>query len=516
MVAVSGKLSREDKARAAELLEEKLRRNAHRDLLSYAQYMIPNYRVNHHHEKIAQALMDCEAGLIDRLMITTPPRHGKSLLASVIFPGWYMGRNPGNEVIAAAYGKELISGFGRRLRNMVRDERQSDIFGPEAALSPESRARDMWLTNAGGVYRASGVGGGITGFGAHAGIIDDPVKSIEEADSPTVQRANWLWYQTDFYSRIMKGGFIVVIQTRWHEEDLAGKLLEAEEEGGDVWHKVHFPAINEKGEALWPDEYPVKHFDRIRALPDMTARMFNALYQGNPLPEEGNLFQDSWFKTYAKMPDTGRMRIYGASDYAVTYGGGDYTVHVVVGVDADDHIWVLDFWRAQESSDVSVDAQLMLMDKWKTLIWAEESGQILKSIGPFLQKRQRELKAWGYRKQFSSASDKAQRAQSFVAAMASGRVSWPGSAPWYPALKSEFLKFPLGKNDDQVDAFSLVGRLISSMASGEKRPGPEGQMAAIRVGDGELPKGLRDYTFGEVAEDTMRRSRERRRQMHYA
>ncbi|MXX90249.1 MAG: phage terminase large subunit [Boseongicola sp. SB0675_bin_26] len=501
-----GSDDRNAKARLAELMHEKLRRNADKSLLAYAQYMVPSFKVNHHHERIAEVLEDCEAGLIDRALITTPPRHGKSLLCSVVFPAWYLGRHPTNEVIATAYGSELVSGFGRRLRNLVRDPRHADIFGEDAALSPESRARDMWLTMGGGVYRAAGVGGGITGFGGHCLIIDDPVKSWKEADSPVVQSQTWDWYQSDFHTRVMKGGFILVIQTRWNENDLAGKLLAEEEKGGEQWHKVHFPAVDRDGKALWPEMYDIDYFSRRMR----NNRVWQALYQGNPLPAEGNLFTENMFRTYDRMPDIGRMRIYGASDYAVSFGKGDFTVHAVVGVDENDDIYLLDLWRRQESSDVSVDAQLALMLRWKPLIWAEESGQIVKSIGPFLEKRQRELKAWGARRQFSSTTDKAARAQSFLARMGSGKVVFPAHAPWYPELKAEMLKFPLGKHDDQVDALSLIGRLIDRMSTGKAKEGPGEKPPALTIG-GNLPPGMRGFTWGEVVKDVIDLSRRRRR-----
>ena len=177
-----------DKERYGEILEEQWRRAAYRDVLAYAQYVNPNYRVNWHHREIGDLLMRMEAGLEDRGMVVLPPRHGKSLLCSVIFPAWYFGRNPSNEVIAWSYGGDLAHGFGARLRNLMSGERHRAVFGEDGALSIDTRARDRFMTNAGGVYRSAGSQGGITGFGAHLFIIDDPVKGFEEANSAIVQK----------------------------------------------------------------------------------------------------------------------------------------------------------------------------------------------------------------------------------------------------------------------------------------------------------------------------------------
>ena len=346
---MSDRVSRETYAVA---LRERNRRLARDDLIVYAQRVMPFYRVSWHHRQIAECLMMVERGEIDRLMVHAPPRHGKSLLVSVLFCGWYMGRNPSNEIIAASYGTELVAGFGTRLRNMMAGPEQVEIFGKGSRLSTDTRARDRWLTASGGVYRAAGVGAGITGFGAHLIVIDDPVKSREEAESPGMREKVWDWYQNDLYTRRMKGGAIVIIQTRWHEDDLSGRLLVEMERGGDQWHHLHLPAINDEGEALWPDEYPVEDLERTRLV--VGPRAWQALYQGDPTPEDGNYFEADWLREYHRLPDISRMRIYGASDYAVTEDDGDYTVHVVIGVDENAVIYVLDMWRKQTASNVWV------------------------------------------------------------------------------------------------------------------------------------------------------------------
>lgn len=470
------------------------KRAAHESLLAYAMLAIPDYRVNFHHADIAAALEAIERGDLDRLMIVMPPRHGKSLETSVLFPAWYMGRNPKREVIAASYGTELAAGFGTRLRNLMASSLQREVFGPAACLSGHSRSRERWLTNAGGVYRAAGVGAGITGFGAHLAIVDDPVKSREEADSPTIQARIMDWYRNDLRSRIMKGGSIVVVQTRWNELDLAGQLLD---ENPSEWHLLHYPAVFPDGSVLWEDEYDRAALDRIRR--DVGPRAWQSLYQGDPTPEEGTYFQKGWLRTYRSAPPLERMRIYGASDYAVTHGGGDFTVHIVAGVDPQGDIYILDMWRQQASSDVWVESLLDLMERWDPLGWAEESGQIIKAVGAYLVTRMRERQVYGARTQFTSVADKATRARSFQARVASGRVWFPEFAPWWPEMKGELLAFPVGKHDDIVDTLSLLGRMLNKLAKGSV-PQEVQQPASVVIGSGRAPSDMRPATLDDLWE----------------
>ena len=229
----------------AALQFEVMRREARKNLLAYARMVYPTYQINWHHREIAEHLQLAEAGVIERLMIIMPPRAGKSLLASTLFPAWFMGRHPTREVIASSYASDLSSGFGARVRNIMMNDMHAQIFGEDSALATGSKAKDHFLTVSNGVYRATGVGGGVTGFGAHCYLIDDPVKSREEAESETIREKIWEWYTNDVYTRRMKGCIFVLIGTRWHDEDLHGRLLCAEEEGvGDKWVKLHYPAIS--------------------------------------------------------------------------------------------------------------------------------------------------------------------------------------------------------------------------------------------------------------------------------
>ena len=452
-----------------QLLKEQQRRNAKRNLLAYTEYTFPGYHVAPHHQIIADGLERIARGEIANLLITCPPRHGKSQLASQRFPAWYLGQ-PGHEkreIISASYGDKLaVNIFGRRLRNLLQTREHLEVF-PDLRMSPDSKASDLWHTTQGGVFVAAGVGGAITGFGANLLLIDDPVKGFEEAMSLTVREKSWNWYVYDAYSRVMEGAK-VVIGTRWHEDDPIGRLLREQDAGGDQWEHIFLPAINSKGEALWPERYNLDYLNERRRLDE---RMFNCLYQGDPTPEEGNFFKREWIKYYEKLPSS--VRYYAASDYAVTSRGGDYTVHLIAAVDEQDRIYIVDVWREQAASDVWVEATIALMRKYQPMIWAEEAGQIISSIGPYLQKRMREENIYCLRRQFTSAVDKQVRARSIQARWAEGMVYIPRGTTWVAAFVDELLKFDQGAHDDQVDAVSLIGRMLAGMIRPTRPEVPE-------------------------------------------
>jgi predicted phage terminase large subunit-like protein len=191
-----------------------------------------------------------------------------------------------------------------------------------------------------------------------------------------------------------------------------------------------------------------------------------------PSPDEGDYFKVDWLRPYTTAPDPKTLRVYGGSDYATTSDGGDYTVHCVVGIDPEGRMYLLDLWRQQASSDVWVEAFCDLVIEHKPIGWAEETGQIKSGVGPWIDRRQRERKAFVYREQFPTRGDKAVRAQSMRGRMALDGLYVPTHAAWYPAFRSELLSFPAGKHDDCVDAIGLIGQLLDRMISGEPIPAP--------------------------------------------
>lgn len=396
---------------------------------------------------IAEALEEVERGENDRLMIFMPPRHGKSELASKRFPAWCLGRNPKRQIIAASYNSDLANDFGRNVRNIVAEPEFRQVF-PDVALAPDSQAANRMNTNHGGAYVAAGVGTAVTGRGAHIALIDDPFKDREEADSERRRELVWDWYRSTLYTRLMPGGAIVLIQTRWHEDDLAGRILEQE---ADQWKVLELPAISDAGEALWPDWYPIEALERIKNT--VGPREWSALYQQRPQPDEGTFFKREWFEPWANpLPN---LRYYGTSDYAVTDGGGDYTVHRIWGIGPSGDVYRVAGYREQATSDKWIEAKLDLIAKYKPLCWFGEGGVIQKAIEPMLRRRMRERGVYCRLEWLPSVADKPTRARSFQAMAATGRVHFEPNADL-----SEFLVFPAGKHDDEVDTASLIGRAI--------------------------------------------------------
>lgn len=478
---------------AQELLRRRL---ARRGLIDFTRYTFPRYRPADHHYQIAEKLESVALGKIKRLMIFVPPRHGKSELASRRFPAFVLGTNPLRNFIAASYNSDLANDFGREVRNLIKSEEYQALF-EECRLASDSGAADRWHTDKGGSYVAAGIGTAVTGRGAHIFMIDDPVKDREAATSETVKRKTYEWYTSTAYTRLESEiqeeiapddwlwdvggavrdglvepfeGAIVVIQTRWADDDLAGHLIEDMENGADQWDILELPAIKD-GNALWPAKYPIDRLQDIKKA--IGPRDFSALYQQNPVPDDGDYFRSEWFRPYHKAPERSTLLLYGASDYAVTDNGGDYTVHVVVGVDTEKRLWLMDVWRDQTDSGKWVEAFCDLVKEWKPLMWAEETGQIRSGIGPFLVERMRKRQAYVHREAFPTRGDKAVRSQSIRGRMSIDGLYVPVNAPWWPEFKKELLRFPAGKHDDQVDALGLIGQLLDRVLAAMAEPKEE-------------------------------------------
>jgi predicted phage terminase large subunit-like protein len=419
-----------------------------------------------HHEVLIKRLQMVADGKIPRLMVFMPPGAAKSYYANVMFSAWWMTRNHGGKLITSSYSQEVADKWGRRVRSIVRDERYKEAFG--VSLSQESQAAGRWALNDGTEYYAVGVGGSITSFRADGAILDDPVKGREEAESETVRNKVKEWYNSDFWTRLKPGAFVVLIMTRWHEDDLGGWQLEMQKQGGEKWDVLSLPMICESnddamgreiGQPLWPEWFTTEMLTQAKR----DVRNWSSLYQQRPSPETGAYFDLKWFKNYDTLPDN--LRIYGASDYAVTDGGGDYTVHGVFGLDTQDNIYVIDWWRGQKSSLDWVEQLILMIKAHNPVTWFEEGGVIFKSLDPLISKRQRETQAYCTRKQITRTKSKEMSAQAIRGRMQQGKVLFPHNSPWVTDLKSEMLSFPAGKYDDQVDVMALIGLAIGEMSN---------------------------------------------------
>lgn len=423
------------------------------------------------------------------LLIFAPPGSAKSTYISVLFPSHYLAKHPANSILAATHSVEFAQRWGRKVRNDIAVE--AKMLG--ITLSNDNKAADRWSLASGGEYYGVGAGVGISGFRADLGLGDDFFGSREDAYSKTIRDKRWDWYVDDFSARLKPDAKRILMNTRWHEEDVAGRVLEQIKSHTITGRVLALPAIAERndplgrqiGEYLWDDPKGYNYGAFLRARQRETSpMMWAALYQQRPAPEEGDYFKADWLKTYTALPHRDQMHVYGASDYAVTADGGDFTVHVVVGVDPDDRMYVLDLWRSQASSDRWIESWCDLVKEWKPLEWAEETGQIKAGVGPFRDRRALERKAFTFCRQFPTRLDKAVRAQSIRGRMAMQGLYVPSGAPWLEAFRSELLSFPAGKHDDQVDALGLIGQLLDEVTTGS-RPAKE------------TPKTRQDYTARE-------------------
>ena len=449
------------------------------------------------------------AGNNNRLMVFMPPGGAKSTYCSQLFPAYFLSRpeTQGAKIISASHSIDLSELFGRKIRNLVSEPDYQMTYG--TSVGWDTRAVGNWSTTRGGEFKAAGVGTGITGHRGDLGLIDDPVKGFEAAHSATQRQTVWNWYLTEFRTRIKPGRPIILIMTRWHYDDLAGRILRDDYDftsgwhtakDGEKWYVINIPAVTETqaqvdndllgrglGDSFWPSWFTEEQLAIEKAVQlSEGIQNWSSLYQQRPSPEEGAFFKREWFKYYTRetRPSLDVMKIYAASDYAVTKDDGDWTVHLIVGVDPSDRIYVLDMWRAQTESDVWIEMFISMAKKWHPLEWGEEKGQIIKSLDPFISKRVRETRTAVYRQQYPSIVDKVMRAQTIRARTAQGFIYFPADADWMGDFEHELLTFPSGKNDDMVDAFSLLGRMLPRLAKGKEPPKPVGAIHGMADGKG--------------------------------
>ena len=473
------------------------------DIENPSDVELTGYEIATHHRAIADALMKVEEGSIKRLIISCPPRHGKTRLASHLFGAWFAGRNPGKHLILGTYNEKFSWDHGRNIRKLVRSALFKQVFS-DVSVPRGTAAVDRMETSTHCVLQFVGRSGTITGRGADLIIIDDPIKNRREADSPVIRQQLWDWYVSDITSRRMtKDAAIIIIQTRWHEDDLIGRLTDptnpsyTEEQAKD-WYIVDLPAIagdsdplgRAPGEVLWPKRFDFDFFDQVAKT---DARAFQALYQGSPAPDDGVFIRADWLETYNSMkelPPEEELRFYCSSDHAVsTQQDRDATCLLTVALDKDQNLWVMPdiFWERKDTG-VVVEAMLQMMERHKPLFWFAERGHISKSIGPFLRKRMLERSIFCTIDEIVPTADKQTRAQSIQARMSLGKVKWPAFARWWPAAHSQLLKFPRGVNDDLVDAIALIGLGLQKQFSRREAPKPRVDAGANVMTFGSLMK----------------------------
>jgi len=455
---------------------------ARRHLLPFIQRFHPNYMAGWVHKDICMRLEKFLQDVVDqkspRLMLQMPPRTGKSLVASINFPAWALGKYPWMEVIASSYSGSLAMGFSRKVRSQVGSKKFTPVF-ESCKLDRANQNAEGWLTTQGGGYVPAGVGGAITGKGANILLVDDPVKNAADAESETIREATWDWYTSTAYTRLAPGGGVLVIQTRWHLDDLSGRLEEKmEERDGDVWEIVRYPAIaitdekyRRKGEALHPERYDEKAYERIKKA--VGPRVWSALYQQNPVADEGSFFNKDMF-VECKMADIPKHCInYTAWDFAISKETrADSTAGLTVGVDHEEDIWIKDLVLGQMGTFEIVEEIITNYLLYRPRLVGIEDGHIKQAIDPVLEKEiqarakvNRTLNELAIEPLKPGKRDKELRARPIQGRCQQRKVHIPTDAPWYAAFMGEILTFPIGKHDDIVDAFAWIGQMLLMMDS---------------------------------------------------
>lgn len=365
-----------------------------------------------------------------------------------------MGRHPDKQIITASYNDLLGTDIGRDVRNLVKSQEFRNVF-PGVELAEDSSAAGRWHTNQGGSYLATGVGGTLTGYGGHVIILDDPIKNREEADSERTRDNTWHWYTSTLFTRLMPGGAIVLMMTRWHEDDLAARVQKSEH-----WDVVHLPAVSATGEALWPEWFPLERLNETKAV--LPPRDWQALYQQEPRADVGTFIQRHWFnERYDQAPE--RRNVYIVSDFAITEAkegkDPDYTEHGVFGLAPDDRLYVLDWWSGQTTTDVWIDELLRLVKRWKPSCWFGEGGVVGKSMQPIIDRMMREQRIYTRTERLSPIHDKASRGRAFQGRAHAGRVIFPRT-DWAERVINQCVAFPGGTHDDAFDVMAWMGLAI--------------------------------------------------------
>jgi len=444
-----------------------MRLRARKNLADWAR--VCGHEPAKHHKLLIEKLEAVVRGEIKRLAVFLPPGSAKSTYCSVYFPPWFLCQKPRSAILTCSHSTDLAESFGRRSRNLIEDKQTVLNYG----LSADSQAAGKWSTTKGGEFFCMGVGGRIAGRRADLGLIDDPVGSREDAYSKIVRDATWDWFQYDFRTRLTPKAAIVLVQTRWHEDDLAGRILATER---DEWEVILIPMLagendpvgRKPGELLWPEYFTPE----MLADAQKDKMVFSALYQQNPTPEDGDFFKKEWIEgnAYDKddLPPKEELTYYVASDHAVSLNqSADLTCLLPVAVDTRGVVWVLPdiYWQRCDTQQ-TVTAMIAMMKRRSPRTWWAEKGHISKSIGPFLHKQMREDGVFCYIEEVTPVRDKQTRAQSIRGRLQSGMVRFPKFAHWYGTALLEMLSFPAGKHDDFVDALAHIGMGLDKMVKG--------------------------------------------------
>lgn len=436
------------------------------------------------HQLIMREVQACLETYGGRLMIFAPPGSAKTTYAAVVPAAWWMGKKR-EDVIVTSYASTPAERISKRARAIVTQLAYRSIWrdrqpapGVDVTITKGDASVKEWTMTNGSRLLAAGVMGSVTSARAGALIIDDPVAGREEADSEVIRNKTKVAYEDDLLTRLKPGASVIIMQTRWHQDDLAGSILPENWDGesgfiecrdGQTWKVVCIPAEcdrdddplkRKKGEMLWPQWFKAQHWAIFRKV----QRTWSALFQQRPTPGSGGEFEREWFLRYEKAPSN--ITWFGASDWAVTKkkvsNNPDWTEHVVSGIDDQGVLYLEDGWDGQEKTGTTIAAFLDLVDAFKPVKWGTESGVIRNAMEDPITLAMREMDVYVTMVYPPSMGDKVANSAAFQARAQAGMVRVK-KGPWGDRIINQLCLFPMGKRDDGVDACGLIGRMIDSV-----------------------------------------------------
>jgi len=453
-------MQEKDKRRTVELLkkyeEELVKEVGKKSFLDFVRHVYPGYLIGPHHRKLAEIFEDIADGKKRRVIVNIAPRHGKSELISYLAPAWFLGRFPQKKVIMASHTADLAVNFGRRVRNLVSSDKYRDIF-PQIELQADSKSASRWGTNFNGEYFAIGVGGALAGRGADLFIIDDPhSEQLAMQGRSDVFEPAWEWFQSGPLQRLMPGGAIIVVMTRWSKLDLTGQIINhmIKNEGTDDWEIVEFPAIL-NDEPLWPEFWSLEEMLAKRA--GMDIRYWQAQYMQDPTSEEGALIKREWWRVWEKdLPPKCEFIIMALDAAQETNTRADYNALTTWGIffnEPTNNFNIILLNAIKERLEFP-ELKEMVMEQYKE--WNPDSFIIeKKSNGAALCQEMRRMGVPLSEFTPGKGQDKISRVNAVTDLFASGIV-WAPDVRWAMEVVEECNDFPAGSHDDLVDSTTLA------------------------------------------------------------
>ena len=455
-------------SKIADILEQRAQAKAcYNDLIEFCKHMQPDYKVGKHHRILANLLMAIAEGNKDRVCVNMPPRHGKSQLVSIYFPAWFIGKYPNKKVLMVSHTTDLAVDFGRKVRNIIDDDRYKVVF-PNVSLAADSKSAGRWNTNYGGEYFACGVGSALAGRGADLLLVDDPhnEQDIINGNFEIFEKA-YEWFTYGARTRLMPGGRVAIIQTRWHQDDLTGRVTRdmSQNDRADQYEVVEFPAIFNAGSAseraLWPEFFDLDALHRTKA--SMPVFQWNAQYQQNPTAEEASIVKREWWNIWKKeRPPECEYVIMTLDAAAETHNRADFTAITTWGVflneerdgpGANTHNIIL--LNAIKKRIEFPELKVLALSEYKH--WEPDAFIVeKKSAGTALYQ---ELRRTGISVQeftpHRGSGDKLARLNSVADIVKSG-ICWMPETRWAEEVVEEIAGFPFMAHDDLVDTTTMA------------------------------------------------------------